>query len=200
MAEIGNQSLAFLVLVAMAVSLAGTFATFSLITQPERAPPSTGFITGITNVSIPREADITLKVQLVNFGEMSLGDKNSTSNYDPHPFIIENNGSVFVNVSVNATDLWTSTPNPTGNYLVNASDENKTGSIGGPDGWATDFIDMPPNAPAYDNLITCLNYSNSNDAMAVHINITVPGGEPTGYKESLVTFTGEDALAGNCGE
>ncbi len=195
MAEISNDVLAVLVIAAMAISLAGTFTTLSLITEPEGM---TGFITGITNVSLPREAGIDLKVQLVNFGEMQLGAQNTTNNYDPHPFVVENNGSVFVNVSVSATALWGSVN--MGNvtyYAVNASDNNETSSLSVvADGWVSDFIGMNTSSNV---IIRCMNYSNSNDAINVHINITVPSGESTGYKESTVTFTGADALAGNCG-
>jgi hypothetical protein len=201
MTGISNEVLAILVIAAMAISLAGTFTTLSLITEPEGI---TGFITGITNVSLPREADITLNVQLVEFGEMNLGAQNDTGDYSPHPFVVENNGSVFVNVTVYATDLWASAISPTANYSVNASDDNETTSLSTViDGFVSTYIDMPnaTGGGAYaQTIIACMNYTDSRDAINVHINITVPPGESTGTKTSTVTFTGNDAVAGNCGE
>ncbi|MBN2330690.1 MAG: hypothetical protein JXC85_02645 [Candidatus Aenigmarchaeota archaeon] len=195
---VGNRTLTVLVLVSMSVSLAGTLASFTLIREPI---PATGFAahTGLTNVSIPRYGDITLNVALVNFHEIAVGERNTTSDYDPHPFVIENNGSTFVNVSVEAEDLWVYSGNPGVDYQINASDDNETGTLSPIDGWAAQMMNMPATGAAQD-LIRCMNYSDTTDAMNVHINISVPGGETAGYKESTVTFTGSDALQGNCGE
>ncbi|MBN2330689.1 MAG: hypothetical protein JXC85_02640 [Candidatus Aenigmarchaeota archaeon] len=196
MTEINNEVLAVLVIAAMAISLAGTFTTLTLVTEPEMI---TGFAahTGLTNVSIPRYGDITLNVALVNFNDIATGQSNSTSDYDPHPFVLENNGSTFVNVTVGADALWVYGGFPATTYQVNASDDNETGTLSGTDGYAASFFNMPASG---GNLIQCMNYSDTTDAMNVHISITVPGGETSGYKESTVTFTGSDALQGNCGE
>jgi len=201
MAEISNEVLAVLVIVAMAISLAGTFTTLSLIRQPM---PITGFQVfdyGITNVSIGREANIELLVQVVDFHDMELYASNETSNYDPHPFVINNNGTVFLNVSVKSEHLWpVSEPNPSGYYRVNATDNNETPSISAiQNGWVgPDPIEMMPNTTAL-TIVTCLNNTDLTDTVNIQINITVPGDAVSGVHTAWVTFTGADAGPGVCG-
>jgi len=55
------------------------------------------------------------------------------------------------------------------------------------------------DSPAID-LIQCMNYSTNTDLMTAHIEITVPSGEQSGYKESTVTFTATDSGQSNCGD
>jgi hypothetical protein len=198
MTGISNEVLAVLVIAAMAISLAGTFTTLTLVTEPEMI---TGFAAqqGLTNVSIGRYGDVVLNVSLVNFGTIQAGQTNTTTDFVPHPFVLENNGTVFVNVTVAATSLWDDQEPDLGtsNYRVNAT-QNESGTLSATDGYAAPFTNMD-DSPAID-LIDCMNYSDNTDLMTVHIEITVPSGEQSGYKESTVTFTATDSGQNNCGE
>ncbi len=200
MKQVNNKILSVLVLVAMSVSLAGTFATFSLIQR--EVVPVTGFYSGITNVTVVRLAAVDVIVALVDFHDMVQTATNETSDYDPHPFVLQNNGTVFVNISIYSEDLWPSAaPNPDQYYRFNASDDNATNSALSSIqlGWVAPWTDMAAAAPSNPNLATCVNNSPNANTINVHINITVPTLASSGTHTATVTFTGADPGQDVCG-
>ena len=211
MREVSNQILSVLVLVAMCVSLAGTFATFGIVRVGEvPEAPVTGLYSGITNVTVIRMGAIDVIVALVDFGNMMQGANNDTTDYDPHPFVINNNGTVFVNITICSEDLWPSAaPNPDKYYQFNASDDNSTDTALSTlqYGWVAPWTDMdtdggpPPGCPlgVRNNLATCINNSPDAATINVHINRTVPTQAAAGSHTVTVTFMGADAGIGVCG-
>jgi len=127
MDEISNKTLATLLVVAIVISLAGTFFAMrgvsqvtNIVTGAQVAP------TGTAKVNISEQASITLIENTVDFGtgnrkpsvpvnvECNLSSENYTvpdcwnstgSNYltSSGDFMIENDGNVYVNVTVNGT-------------------------------------------------------------------------------------------------
>ncbi len=199
MADISNEVLAILVIAAMAISLAGTMSTLSYLGAET---PITGFYSGITNVTVVRLAAIDILVALVDFHNMVQDASNETSNYSPHPFVIQNNGTTFVNISIYSEDLWPSAkPNPTMWYRYNASDDNATNTAQSTIqlGWVSPWTDMPASAPSNPNLATCINNSPNANTINVHINVTVPTLASAGTHTATVTFTGADPGQDVCG-
>jgi hypothetical protein len=149
----------------------------------------TGMITGTTSVSVGTSATVSLPVSTVAFGELNPGQFNDTTDNNPFPFVIQNDGNVNVNVTIGADNLWTTQTNPSTYFRFNST-ENETGSVVST---ATDLVawtDMP-TSPV--NVVTRLKYPAANDAVNVHINITVPEEEGAGSKSSTVTFTASQA-------
>ena len=108
-------------------------------------------------------------------------------------FRIENTGNVFVNVTVNATDLWPTAPNPNESYQFKV-DEPGGGS--GSSGlyrfnWTlsvTEFTNMPDAATLLLAIVD-FNYTNPADVAEVDINITAPPEEEPGIpRNSTITF------------
>jgi hypothetical protein len=198
MTEISNEVLAVLVIAAMAISLAGTLSTLSYLGAET---PITGLYSGITNVTVERLTAIEVLVALVDFHEMVQEATNDTSDYSPHPFVLKNNGTTFVNITVWSEDLWAAKPNPDKYYMVNASDDNATNTALSTlqSGWVTPWINMDDDDPITPNLATCVNNSPNANTINVHINITVPTQASSGTHTATVTFLGEDPLQGTCG-
>ncbi|MEM5814608.1 MAG: hypothetical protein QXD77_02225 [Candidatus Aenigmatarchaeota archaeon] len=145
---------------------------------------------GTTTVSVQSKVSILLTTTSVNFGAMFPDETNNTLGNTPAPFVLENNGNVKVNVTINATDLWATAANPTANYRFMA---NSTG-----EGicYDTDSITTLTNMPAYNNptkFLTFFNSTNSCDTAEIEIEVTVPTAEPEGAKSSTVTFTASQA-------
>jgi len=199
MADISNEVLAILVIAAMAISLAGTLSTLSYLGAET---PITGLYSGITNVTVVRLAAIDILVALVEFGDMAQDSTNETSDYSPHPFVIQNNGTVFVNMSIYAELLWPAAkPFNNSYYRYNSSDDNATNTAQSvlQLGWVSGWQNMTASATPLPNLATCINNSPDANTINVHINITVPTQASAGTHTSTVTFTGVDPGTGVCG-
>ena len=100
-----------------------------------------------------------------------------------------NTGNVFVNVTMNASDLWTSlgNANPTSNYQFKI--DNFTGQ-GGAFNWPwsiTTFTNVP-NSTDMLKAISGFNYTLGRNTAEIDINITVPLTEGAGVKSSTITF------------
>lgn len=145
----------------------------------------TGAIAGTAGVTISSTVSISLPTSSIDFGTMTIGASESTSDGSPVPFVVQNDGNVKVDVNISATDLFTNASNPSSNYqfAVNTTGEgtcyNASASV-------TSWTDMPSTSTL---AIGQLNFPSSCDSSQVEIGITVPSEEPPGAKSSTVTFT-----------
>ena len=158
-----------------------------------------GQIAGRANVTVTRTVGLYLNCSFLDFGEVAESASEDTYDHVPHPFVLENNGTAFVNVTVEATNLWEQAGNPTSNYGINVTDDNETNAISASGGWVADWIPMPATGAAAD-LMYCLNGSDNTDMVNVHINVTVPTSESGKEKTSIVTFIATDAGTNQCGD
>ncbi len=191
---VSNNLLASLLVLAIIVSVAGIYSILSTVSlgQIPFAPSGvTGAATGTTQVNIGTVAAISLIVNTVDFQTMVFDENNDTTDNSPGPFTIQNDGNVDVNVTINATALWSQS----GYAETNVSYMFKCGDSGE---WSctaeslTTYTNMPVNDVA-TLVIADLTYGNSVDLAEVEINVTVPPAEPSGSKSSTVTFTGFQA-------
>lgn len=148
----------------------------------------TGAPIGTLGVTILSSVTISLLVDSVNFSEMYPGETDNTTDNLPLPFQIRNDGTTFVNVTIEATNLFNATgaSNPS-NYYGYKTESNCDGPAS-PAYWR--------QMPAQGNpqlAIHALDYTDSNDTAEVEVGIVIPINEPAGIKSSLVTFIGIDA-------
>jgi len=140
------------------------------------------------NISIQSFVSINLTNDAINFGQINFQGTNNTNDNSPQPFVLENIGNVFVNITIGATNLWNTQANPSqyysfkiDNYTLENYSFNWQNSI-------TTYTNMPSNnSPVMS--ITELNYSDATDSAETDINITVPSNEGSGVRSSVVTFT-----------
>ena len=142
-------------------------------------------------VKIASEVGINIIVDEIYFGNMAISESNSTDNAGLNPFRIENNGTVFANVSVNASSLWTSETSDSIYYQFKVDNDSVSGETGTFNiaGSKTSWFNMPLSA--FVVAISELNYDSSLDSAEVDINITVPSGESPGTKSSTIVFLAE---------
>jgi hypothetical protein len=191
----------------MAVSIAGTMSMLSVI--PGKQGPITGMQTtqqsGIANASLSSETHIQLLVTLVNFGSIAKGQVNDTADFSPHPFVLRNNGSTIINVSIGedtggaSGSLWTDDDLCENCFMYNSTPNGTSGAVA-----YTTFRNFDGNAEAASagglnanpaNLVynlTGVSAGNARD-VTVHLNITPPTGELGGYKEATVYFLAAQA-------
>ena len=179
-------------------SLSVNFGLFGGAPQGQIQPgllPITGQATGTASATVASVVSITLPVSTVSLGSLNNNDNQITTDFVPAPFTVGNDGTVNINLTINATDLFTGTSaaNPSSFYQFNAT-LNETGSVVNAtvDFPSTTFTNMPATgSPA--TLATRLKFANANDLLNIHINITVPSDEPAGAKSSTITVTASQA-------
>ena len=132
--------------------------------------------------------DINLTNLRVNFGLMLPNEINDTSDGSPLPFALENLGNVLVNVSINATNLWLTQPNPSQYFQYKFDNRSEPGSFN----WflsQTAWKNVPTQGEV-KNALAYLGWQNANDAAEIDINVTVPGAqEGAGIRSSTINFT-----------
>ncbi|MBU2562336.1 MAG: hypothetical protein KKF68_01620 [Nanoarchaeota archaeon] len=135
-------------------------------------------------IEIQSEIQVSLPVDVVNFGSIIPGETNDTTDNSPLPFEIQNDGNCMLNITLNATNLLDSVSNPSANFrykIDNKSGENGSFSFQSNVEWTQ----MPLIAGL---AIIELNWSDDTDMAEVDLEITVPTNEPSGNKSSIIYF------------
>ena len=112
--EVSNELVAIVVVAAIVVSMAGTFTTMNVLDQitTQRGDDVTGYLSGLVNVTVNESVIITWVVNSINFTvntrESGLTPiEDDTTDHDPGPFIVRNDGGSNANVTIYAgDDLW----------------------------------------------------------------------------------------------
>ena len=140
-------------------------------------------------VNITAEIGILLLNDEIHFGSMEIGESNSTEDPSIEPFLVENNGTVVINVSLNASQLWKTRPENSSDYQFKV-DENSL-EAGSFDLFESimNWFNVP--LTGYVVGIGELNYTDVSDTAEVDINLTVPSGEDPGQKSSTIVFLAE---------
>lgn len=128
----------------------------------------------------------------MSFESLAVEESADTTVDIPLPFLLENLGNVYVNVDIDASDLWESLGfgNPTENYQFKVDiDAISDDSINSFDfeGSITEFTNLPSEGNAI-LAIANLNYTDITDTVETDIKITVPPQETPGEKSSTITF------------
>ncbi|MFH1289873.1 MAG: hypothetical protein ABIH92_00520, partial [Nanoarchaeota archaeon] len=142
--------------------------------------------------NIESYVDIILLIDEVNFSNLDPEGSNDTTDDSPPPFVIENNGTVFVNISLNASALWSTEPGESSYYQFKIDNHTYLGSEHNSFDYgasATEWTDMPIGVFNGVNRTVDLNYSAATDTCEVDIRIAAPPGEPGGeQRSSIITF------------
>ena len=136
------------------------------------------------NYTVASLVDISFVVENISVGGLEPGDNESTEDDSPLPFLIQNNGNVHLNLTVNATSpLWELAPLGT-RYLQFRAGENSTkpGSFNmglSSSGW----LNM---SGTQQHVIANLNYNATHDYAELELKAEVPQTEPPGLKSTTI--------------
>lgn len=187
--QVSNNFLVVLILASILFSVVGTWISLSKLS------PLTGLVSspGYVNVTVNRSLAFTLIPTSVNFTGLGNSDGDNTTDLTPKPFNLTNDGNVLINISIAVTSLWQTAASPTALFGCRCGNTTVDGNCSQTGIWPT-FNDTFRNCPTSATVfIGFLDWDNSNDTNYLHINVTVPSGEPGGFRESTITFTAADA-------
>lgn len=168
------------------------FTLIFLIGNKELNNKITGKAIGTAQVNVLQVAQITLTADNVNFGNISAGSTDNTTDDNPVPFEIRNDGSVEVNVTIARQSNSTALFNGTGGGDDTASFQFKAGVAGegisaNPACSVADWTHVPGTDPL---VVLCeFNYQDSNDEAEIELLINPPADEPAGTKSENLVFT-----------
>lgn len=189
---ISDKALVTLVIVAVVVSIACTWVSLSKLRTIEITGLATE-VTGTVNVSAGIAADISLPVSTVNFGTMQMDQTNDTTDDNPAPFNVSNDGNVCVNITIyrDTTNWFTGTVH--GGNASNTNDTMYQVECPGSNcqsGTVTSWTNITTSAV---KAIAGLNWTSGNDTTQVEVKIHVPSDETPGAKGTVVTFSASDS-------
>lgn len=119
----------------------------------------------------------------INFGTKLPGYTDDTTDDNPLPLLVQNDGNCFLNLTVNASrPLWASQGLNT-QYLRYKAGVNESGSYGNSQ---TSWTNMLSTDALFVDL---LNYANATDTARLECSIEVPSDETPGDKNTDITFT-----------
>lgn len=143
--------------------------------------------TPVRNFSISSTVSLSLVSSEIYLGSLVRGESSNTDD-GPSPFVIRNDGTVFLNVSLNASALWDSVLESSSYYQYKADNGTEADSFSWP-GSITSWTNVP--FTGYVVAVNALNYEDSSDTVEIDINVTVPSEESYGVKNSTIIFKGE---------
>jgi hypothetical protein len=151
--------------------------------------------TGQLNFTLLKTISISINPNALEMGKLAPGGYNSTgttAGYNPLPFVINNTGNFATNVTIGAGDLFQTVANPN-IYFQFRSVVNETNSVRNTVlELISSFLNIPATASAV-MVANMTNFTEYNNEIRVHINVTVPTNEPPANLTSTVTFTASQA-------
>lgn len=142
----------------------------------------------VWHFNVTAEISINLASSEVAFGSMTPGQSMNTSDDNPTPFELDNDGNVVTNISLNSTALWDEATNESSYYQFKA--DNTTAELGAFN-WLisiVDWFDMPITGEVVG--IGELNYVDGDDSAEIDVKLEVPENEAPGVKNATILFTG----------
>jgi hypothetical protein len=139
----------------------------------------------IWNFTIESYLALTLYNDNMSFGNVSRNSTDNTTDDSPLPFLLENAGNIYANVTITGTKLFTVVSFPSEYYQYKTS-ENESNSFNTT--LSTITWTNVTNISSTPNIVD-LDWHNTTDSARVDIKVWMPQTEPAGKKNSTVTFT-----------
>ena len=146
----------------------------------------------ISNFTVNSLIAISLPISSVDFGQKFVGDIDNTTNSIPPPLQVQNDGNIFVNLTIRGNQsLWERdyAQLNTSYFQYLASNSTELDSFNG-SGSVTDFANV---TSYFSTLMRQLNWSDARDLANISLYIRVPTDEPSGTKITGLVIQGEQS-------
>jgi hypothetical protein len=145
----------------------------------------------IWNFTLVPSVSLKLNVDSINFGTMQQFEVNDTTNNNPPPLEIENDGNVDANVSIKSTALWSSQSAQLNTSYYQFKADNSTGEDNS-FSWENSQTTWADMSDMYKGIIDTLKRDDSSDTAEIDIRVEVYSDEPPSSKTANITFYGEE--------
>jgi hypothetical protein len=144
------------------------------------------------NASLSSVVSLSISQSELYFGTMNPGDTDNTSNDDPVPFNLTNDGNCMNDVNITATSLWTTAASPTDYYRFKADNTSSIATNLNVN-WSNSTTGWSQMPTASTKFLDYFNWSNATvtaDTIEFDVAVEVPMDESSGNKSSTITITG----------
>jgi len=161
----------------------------------------TGAAAGLAKVNVLCFTALSIPQGTVDFGDLTQGSTKNTTTDTPLPLLLQNDGSVDVNVTLardaNSTPLFSGTGggDNTSSFQFKVDEGNETSSFNIAES-VTVFTPVPGVTPL--PIIADLEFNNTEDTAEIDLLVIVPFDEPAGAKEELLNFIAVAADISQC--
>ena len=140
------------------------------------------------NISISSNVAISLSIDYINFSTIGMNGEDNTTDNNPKPFVLKNDGNVELNISVNATNPWDSINLPHQSYRYKI--RNVSNTCFDYANTSTSWTNIPSSVTqAIQKLNFTVDQSSVCGNSSIDISVSIPNNEPPGNKTSYMTFT-----------
>jgi hypothetical protein len=156
---------------------------------------ATGSFSSTFNFTVPSTIIVSLITQNASFGNLYNDDSNDTLNNNPPAIEVRNDGNIYIDLKIYATDpMWDSVTLNTSYFMFMAG--NSTSESGSHNGSAPETATAwkyinGTEVTASEYVAGGLNWSNVSDQVEIELNITVPHTEHSGVKNATLVIIGE---------
>jgi len=126
----------------------------------------------------------------ISFGTMFNGQYEDTSDQNPGPFKLQNDGNIGCNVSISSTILFTTAPLDRKYYQYKARATAEEPSSFNTTGSKMNWANM---TAANASVVKTLNHTDSKDEAYVDVRLEIPLTEPPLARRANVTFWSEQS-------
>ncbi|MDD5086167.1 MAG: hypothetical protein PHV16_00255 [Candidatus Nanoarchaeia archaeon] len=142
------------------------------------------------NFTLVPSISLVLREDSINFGAMEILEINDTTNDNPQPLLLENDGNIDVNVSIKSTSLWSSSSAHlnTSYFQFKAANSTEENSFN----WEESQTSWADMSDIFKKIIDTLKRNDENDLARIDIRVEVPSDEPPTSKIANITFYGEE--------
>jgi hypothetical protein len=212
--EISNNTLAWLVVAAVVVSLGGTIISLSMLEDNKLTGFATSNATGNVSVTVGSTTSLTFAIGNLNLGSGSVdGAYNNCTIYvnsstlnatnknagctgfenSTWPLVIENNGNTVLNVTLNfsanaSTFIGGAAVTPQFQFIVYQNESGSCNALNS--SLNATFVEVTA-AMVGQNMLVCtgLNWTNTNDTIAIGTFLRIPA-DSSGSKQVTITAQG----------
>ena len=137
----------------------------------------------VRTINITSLIQISLLNDSIYFGNMIVNESKNTTDSSLDLMRVQNDGNSKINISVNASQLWSSISEDVSEYF-----QSKVRDYVGNASWANINWFQVPTISGFTIMASDLNYSSS---LGIDLLLTVPPTESSGTKSSTINFQAE---------
>jgi len=144
-----------------------------------------GIWTDARTIMIDAYLDISLTNTNISFGNLTINEIENTTDDNPSPFELQNDGNCIANISIEGLQLFESSEHPSKYFQFKADNSSELVSFN----WQGSLYSWTNLPSSTTHAITELNDTDDTDTVEIDIKVEVPPEEAGGDRESTITFT-----------